>query len=71
MGLFSKEEPKRVVVRTGKELTCLGCGFELFFERQGQLHTKGASFFHFAWASLTADCCVCGRCGFIHWFLGA
>src|SRR5687767_13694054 len=27
MGLFSKEKPKRVLLRTGKELACLTCGF--------------------------------------------
>ena len=33
MGLFSKETPTRVQLRTGKELACLTCGFDRFFQR--------------------------------------
>lgn len=71
MGLFSKEEPVHVAVRTGKELTCLVCGFDRFFERHAQLNTAVATFFNFDWANATGDCWVCGQCGYIHWFLGA
>jgi len=71
MSLFSKEEPKRVVLRTGAPLNCLTCGFDRFFERRAMLNTVGATFFGFDWLNAEGECCVCGRCGFIHWFLGA
>ena len=69
MGLFLKEKPKRVLLRTQDELTCRVCDFDLFFERQGQLNTAVASFFNLDWTNATADCWVCGRCGYVHWFL--
>ncbi len=69
MGLFSKEKPKRVVLRSGEELACLVCEFDLFFKREGQLNTALASLFHLDWADPTANCIVCGRCGYVHWFL--
>ena len=71
MGLFSKEEPKHVAVRTGDRLACVVCGFDRFFERKGQLNTALASLFSLDWANPTAECIVCGRCGYVHWFLGA
>jgi hypothetical protein len=70
MGLFSKEEPKTVELRTGAALTCRVCEFDRFFERKGQLNTAVASFFGLDWTNATAECWVCGRCGYIHWFLG-
>ena len=69
MSMFSKEKPKRVVLRTQAELTCSVCDFDLFFERKGQLNTAVASFFGMDWTNPTAECWVCGRCGYVHWFL--
>ena len=71
MGLFSKEEPKHVSIRTGEKLICQVCGFDLFFMRKGQLNTALASFFNLDWTNPTANCVVCGRCGYVHWFLGS
>jgi hypothetical protein len=71
MSLFSKDVPKTIVLRTGKELRCVVCEFDRFFERKAQLNTPTASFFGFDWANATGECWVCGRCGYIHWFLGA
>ena len=70
MGLFSKEEPKQIKLRTGAQLYCTVCKFELFFERSAPLHSRGATLFNFAWMSPVCECWVCGRCGFVHWFLG-
>ena len=70
MGLFAKEEPKQVEVRTGARLACQVCGFDRFFRRRGQLNTAVASFFSLDWTNPEADCLVCGRCGYVHWFLG-
>jgi hypothetical protein len=68
---FIKETPQRRVLRTGMPLNCLTCGFDQFFERRAQLNTSVATFFGLDWTSPTGECCVCGRCGFIHWFLSA
>lgn len=71
MGLFGKEKPHHVALRTGETLKCQVCGCDLFFPRKGQLNTSVASFFGFDWANPTADCMVCGKCGYVHWFLGS
>jgi hypothetical protein len=68
MGWFSKEVPKRIALRTGNDLACVVCGFGKFFERQAQFRPP---LFSLDWANPTGDCCVCGRCGYVHWFLGA
>jgi predicted nucleic-acid-binding Zn-ribbon protein len=70
MGWFSKEEPKAVELRTGARLKCTVCGCERFFERRAQLNTAAATFFNLDWANATAECWVCGQCGYVHWFLG-
>ena len=71
MGIFSKAKPKpkRIVLRTGDDLVCTVCGFDLFFERKAQLNTSTATFLNLDWTNPTADCCVCGRCGHVLWFL--
>ena len=71
MGLFSKEEPRPVTIRDGSRLACVVCGCESFFRRQGQLHTAVATFFNLEWTNPTADCVVCGKCGYVHWFLAS
>jgi transcription elongation factor Elf1 len=70
MGLFSKEKAEAVMMRTGKELTCLVCGADRFFSREALLNTPGMTFLKLDWANATASCRVCEDCGYIHWFLG-
>ena len=70
MGLFSKKEPETFTLRTGKGLLCLICGYDRFFKREAQLNTPGMTFFKLDWANATGEVHACGRCGFIHWFLG-
>lgn len=69
MGLFSKEEPVRVLMESGKELTCLICGGNRFYKREALLNTPGMTFLKLDWANATANCRVCSDCGYIHWFL--
>ena len=71
MGLFSKEEPEKIALRTGEQLRCQVCEFEKFFHREAKLNTTLMTLFNLDWANATAECWVCGRCGYIHWFLGA
>lgn len=68
MGMFGKEESERVQV-AGLTLQCEICKNDRFWAREAQLNTAVATFFNFDWANATADCYVCDRCGYIHWFL--
>jgi len=69
MSLFSKEKAEPVIMRTGKGLTCVVCGGNQFFKREALLNTPGMTFLKLDWANATAQCRVCGDCGYIHWFL--
>jgi hypothetical protein len=53
----------------GVSLRCEICKHTLFWHRNAQLHTAMATFFDFEWLGPNADCYVCARCGYIHWFL--
>ncbi|MDI6817249.1 MAG: hypothetical protein QME41_08695 [Actinomycetota bacterium] len=68
MGVFSKKEAEKQRV-AGIELQCEVCKNDRFWHRQAQLNTAAATFFNFDWANATADCYVCEKCGYIHWFL--
>ena len=65
MGLFSKdrEDPQRITIATGAELHCQVCSFDRFFDLADQF--KPMTVF----VNLPAKCHVCGRCGYVHWFL--
>ena len=53
----------------GMPLRCQHCGYEQFAEREAQLHTATLTFLNLEWLGKTADLYICGRCGFVHWFL--
>ena len=53
----------------GRPLHCYVCGFELFWQRSAHLNTALATLFNFDWTDPSATCCICARCGHIHWFL--
>ncbi|MEK7686038.1 MAG: hypothetical protein AAB466_11510 [Verrucomicrobiota bacterium] len=50
-------------------LKCQVCGHDEFHKRKAQLNTSVASFLGFDWANRSAQCYVCAKCGYIHWFL--
>jgi hypothetical protein len=68
MGLFKKNEPIEYLVGD-KPLLCLVCGNETFRQRRALLNTVVATFFDFDWANRSANCLVCSRCKYVHWFL--
>ena len=68
MPLFKNAQPERAEV-AGIQLRCEICKHDHFFHRNAQLHGAIASFFDLEWTSPSADCYVCARCGYIHWFL--
>lgn len=67
MGLFGKDGETFEV--GGKPFRCLVCGDDKFHHRRAQLNTAVATFFNFDWANQSAECYVCAKCGYIHWFL--
>lgn len=68
MTSFFKQEPEEVVV-CGRPFQCTACGGDRFRHRRAQLNTALATLFSFDWANRSAECVVCSRCGYIHWFL--
>ena len=68
MGLFEEAEPKEYEI-AGFHLRCEICKNTTFWHRHARLHTAVASFFDVEWLGRSADCMVCSRCGYIHWFL--
>jgi hypothetical protein len=68
MALFGQRAPEPVQLGD-LPLHCEICKGDHFWHRRAQLNTAVLSFFNFDWANATADCYVCDRCGYIHWFL--
>jgi len=68
MGLFGKNEAETHTIE-GIQLHCEICKHDRFWHREAQLNTAVATFFDFDWANASANCYVCEKCGYIHWFL--
>ena len=49
----------------GKDLYCLVCDNDTFWQREAKLNTGTGGF---AWADTSGACVICSNCGFIHWF---
>jgi hypothetical protein len=50
-------------------LSCVVCRHARFRHRRAQLHSAAASFFNVEWLGPTADCYICVKCGYVHWFI--
>lgn len=68
MSMFGSPEPEDVRV-SGIDLQCVICHNAKFWHRQAQLHTAFLSFLDIEWLGRNADCLVCSKCGYVHWFL--
>lgn len=68
MARTNHDEPTTVEV-LGRPLRCYVCEYDNFWHRNVQLNTGLATFFNFDWIDPSATCCICARCGHIHWFL--
>ena len=68
MAWFEKDDGEEFKI-AGVELKCEICKHGRFGHRKAQLNTAVASFFGVDWANPAADCYVCCKCGYIHWFL--
>lgn len=65
--MFKREaQPVNVA---GIDLRCQVCGGDRFHHRRAQLNSAVASFFSLDWLDAQAECLMCERCGYIHWFL--
>lgn len=63
------KQAEEVRILDGVLLKCSVCQHDRFHSRKAMLNTKGATFFQVEWLNRNADCHVCDRCGFVHWFL--
>jgi hypothetical protein len=68
MGIFGKDEPE-AFTSNGKEIKCLVCQNDKFWQTEAQLNKALSTFFHLNWTDETATCLVCTECGYILWFL--
>jgi hypothetical protein len=69
MGLFSGSPKPEPALVAGVSLRSEICKHERFYHRKSQVHGAVASFFDLEWLSPTADCYICAKCGYLHWFL--
>lgn len=53
----------------GVQLVCQVCRDGEFWHQRAQLHSPMASFFNLEFANRTADCAICAKCGYVHWFM--
>ncbi len=51
-------------------LRCVNCQFTDFTQSEFLLNTRGMTMFDLDAFNATANCLICRRCGFIHWFAG-
>lgn len=68
MALFKKPEASQVEI-LGTPLRCEICDHDLFFQREGKIQTTGMTLLELDWLNASANCVVCARCGYVHWFL--
>ena len=52
----------------GRPVSCLICGWNLFFTRDVKLNTAPSEWFGFAWADPTSLALICARCTHMHEF---
>lgn len=65
---MSDQEQLRQVEVVGQPLRCVVCQYDWFYVSRAQLNTAVASFFKLDWANPSAECYICARCDYIHWF---
>lgn len=53
----------------GHNLRCQVCSYSEFWEHHVQLHTPAATLFNVEMFNRVANCAVCARCGYVHFFI--
>jgi hypothetical protein len=73
IGTFRKETGRDreygPIVVQGRQLRCNVCAHDIFWAYQAQVHTPLMTFLDLEEWNRIADCAICGRCGFMHWFM--
>ena len=57
------------VIVQGRRLRCNVCGGTSFWAKQVQLHAPTMTLLDLEAWNRVADCAICERCGYIHWFV--
>jgi hypothetical protein len=65
----SGHEQGEVAFVAEQALTCVVCRHGYFRHQRAQLHSAAASFLNLEWLGPTADCYICSKCGYVHWFI--
>ncbi len=65
----SLEKEAAVAYIGGRALRCQICENDRFYQRKAQLNNAVTTFFSLDWLDPAAVCFICGRCGYVHWFL--
>jgi predicted nucleic-acid-binding Zn-ribbon protein len=68
MPFFGDKEAEPAIVGD-KPFVCTVCGNDRFIHRRAQMNTAVATFFKLDWANRSAECLVCSKCRYVHWFL--
>ena len=68
-GAEGSSDPGQAVFVNEQPLICVVCRHEQFRRQRAQLHSAMASFVNLEWLGPTADCYICTRCGYVHWFI--
>ena len=53
----------------GRQLRCAVCSHDNFWAHDVQLHTPLMTLLNLEEFNRVANCAICSRCGYIHWFL--
>lgn len=65
------QEPQQPAQQpAGQGLRCVNCQFTDFTQAEFLLNTRSMTMFDLDAFNAAANCLICRRCGFIHWFAG-
>ncbi|CAN5297590.1 hypothetical protein BH24ACT9_BH24ACT9_04300 [soil metagenome] len=66
-----QQEPQQPAQEpAGQGLRCVNCQFTDFTQAEFLLNTRSMTMFGLDAFNAAANCLICRRCGFIHWFAG-
>lgn len=66
---IDEQAPTADVYIGSTRLVCQVCKHPRFRHRRALVHSAVATAFNAELLSPSADCYICGQCGFVHWFL--
>lgn len=66
---FQKPKECGPVIVQGRQLACVVCGNQTFWEQEVQLATRGLNLFNLELFGRVAQSAICERCGYVHMFI--